>query len=523
MKLFGRNIELKVSGTKETEIKEYNNYPYSYPSKYTGLPIPFDGEKTPYELGTPIDEFPDYYSLRVRSWSAFLRSDIVQNVIRKYILWVVGQGLKIQYDPVNLVLNEQGVNLSDEYTENIETKFRLFCNSKNSTYNKLTNLHVLASEALKNAIISGDVLIILRYNKSLTVELIDGVFIQTPIGSNYETEANKKGNIIFQGVEINKKGEHIAYYIADDNGGYNRILSRGSRTGRLQAWLMYGLKYKLNDTRGMSLLTAVIETANKMDRYKDATLNAAEENSNVIYSIKHGANSTGENPMVKEFVQSMGKNKGTAPETKTDCEQVASKIAQKTKGMAYNLPVDSEIDRTAYNVDPNYKSFYEVNIDLVYATLGIAPEVALDRFGGSYSSSRAALKGWEYKLMVDRKNIMSEEFYKPIFNYWFDINVFNQKIDAPGYLEFYQNKDDLLIEAYLNSRFIGRGVPHIDPSKEVNAIRSKLGKIFENVPLETLDQATEELNTGDFSTIIKKTNNEKNLASDFINNQSENS
>jgi capsid protein len=139
----------------------------------------------------------------------------------------------------------------------------------------------------------------------------------------------------------------------------------------------------------------------------------------------------------------------------------------------------------------------------------------MDKFGGAYSGSRAALKSWEYKMMVDRIVLLDRQFYKPFYAFWLDIQVLSNKISVPGYLEAMLKKDFTKLEAYRNVRFVGAGVPHIDPLKEVNAERKKLGEIYDRVPLTTGDNATETLNTGDFDSIIEQASRERELFVEF--------
>jgi len=467
---------------------------------------PFDGEKTPFELGQPKEFVLDYYALRARAWESYIKSDVVQNAIKKYVLWLVGSGLKIQSTPVTDIINDSDFDRK-QFVKSVENSFRLYAELPVSSYNRMNSTHELAAEALKNAMLAGDVLVLLRYNgRNVTVELIDGYHIQYPYGSDYVKQAEDRGNEIHQGVEINKRGEHVAFYVRDALFKYRRIKARGGRSGRLQAWLFYGLKHKITDVRGMSLLTAVMETAAKMDRYKEATVGTAEENAKLVYSVEHDQFSDGENPMINNLKQSFGRG-AVAPETddpQQSGENVASKIAATTNKQAYNLPRGAKINQHGGKVDIHFADFFGVNSDLVYATLGIPPEVAMDKFGGAYSGSRAALKSWEYKMMVDRMNLLNRYFYKPIFDYWFDIEVINNRLQAPGYLDALLRKDFMRIAAYKQARFIGSGVPHIDPVKEVNAERGKLGGRYKNVPLSTGEQAAENLNTGDFSTIMEQ-------------------
>ncbi len=68
----------------------------------------------------------------------------------------------------------------------------------------------------------------------------------------------------------------------------------------------------------------------------------------------------------------------------------------------------------------------------------------------------------------------------------------------------------MTILACQNARFVGANVPHIDPLKEVKAIREMLGN--ENMPLITNEQAVEFLTEGDWYTNITKYKEELKFA-----------
>lgn len=50
----------------------------------------------------------------------------------------------------------------------------------------------------------------------------------------------------------------------------------------------------------------------------------------------------------------------------------------------------------------------------------------------------------------------------------------------------------------------GPTVPHIDPKKEVDAVRAMLGTNAESIPLTTMENAAEMLNQGDFDENLKQ-------------------
>ena len=55
-----------------------------------------------------------------------------------------------------------------------------------------------------------------------------------------------------------------------------------------------------------------------------------------------------------------------------------------------------------------------------------------------------------------------------------------------------------------NARFTGPMFPHIDPLKEVNAERAKLGDLAKDIPLTTVEAATEALNGGDSASNLEQ-------------------
>ena len=489
------------------------------------IPIYFGGEKTPFELGTPSDFELDYYAIRKRAWESYIKTDTVQNAIKKYLLWVVGSGLKMQSEPAFQVLQSNGVDITAEelktFSELSEQKFRLYAKSLYSTYNENQSLHDLAIEAGKNALLAGDVLVLERFNgDNSTTDFIDGGYICNPVFSDYYEKAEKRGNKIIDGVEINKKGKHVAFYVIQEDLTYKRIPAYSS-SGRMQAWLMYGLKSKSSDVRGMSLLTAIMESHAKLDRYKEASIGSAEEQAKIYMTVEHGSKSDGENPIINPLAkQAFNKGKGVAPETRSiseACDEAATKITQTTGKQAINMPVDSQLKMHSNVAGVNFESFWKPNMQIIYATIGIPPEVAMDLFGGAYSGSRAALMSWQHKMKTDRTVIFERQFYQRIYAYWLDINVLTDKINLPQYLKaLLVDKNKETLEAFRSARFIGPNVPHIDPVKEANAERIKLGKGMDNVPLSSVEQSMENLTTGEFEPMIKKVKNEKDLAKDFI-------
>lgn len=495
----------------QTELSEQKKVT-ALMSNFGGTSLLYDGEKTPNELGTPFDFELEYYRIRQRAWESFIKSTLIQTAIKNYCLWIIGSGLKFQSEPNVDFLKLKGIDLKDDraFATNVEAQFRLFTNSKESTYTKEMSLHALACEALKNAILSGDVLVVLRYDGyQPTVQIIDGCFVSNPFNQTDVVE----GNYLINGVEITPSGEHVAYYVQQNNDQLSHIripaYPSGSKGDR-QAWLMVGQRHKIMDTRGMSLLTAVMERDAKLDRYLEASVGSAEENAKIPFTFETDVNGVAENPMLQQMAQALNVKKEVINETSGQTTQYASKISQTTGKQVYVLSPGQSLKTNTSHSDPKFDGFFTPNADLIFAAIGIPPEVAMGKYGGSYSGSRAAIKSWEHKMKVERSLTMTEYFYKPIYQFWFLINFYKGNIKAQGFREAKNSGDWMVCQAYTSCRFIGVNVPHIDPTKEVDAERKKLGLLYESVPLTTGEGAVEHLGMGDFEEIRK--NSEKELA-----------
>jgi hypothetical protein len=463
------------------------------------LNIDFNGEKSLGGIGPLVDYSIEYEALRARSWKAYMDSEVAQTIFKKFTLWVIGSGLKLQAEPNKIILESEKISIDKQYfNELTEARFSIFCDSKDADYSGMKNLHQISEEAFLNSKIGGDVLVILRYeNGSMTVQLVDGAHVVSPLG-NYEnrneTELSHLESNIKRGVEVDEKGQHVAYWVETGFDKIERIPAR-NEYGLVTAFLVYGMRYRIDNMRGIPLTSAVMQTLAEMDRYKEATIGAAEESAKVVYTIEHQAFSDGSNPLVGEFKRARGAAADDIPVDSAG-NAIATKVAATTHKQTYNMPNGASMKSFNSHKELYFKDFYTTHINLVCSTVGIPPNVAMSLYDGNYSSSRAAIKEWEHTLNVNRKDFYFQ-FYSHVYAFWLDIEILKDKIQAPGYLAARIRGNKSVLNAYRCARFVGASVPHIDPLKEVQAARLKLGATGDNMPLSTLEQETESLNMGE--------------------------
>jgi capsid protein len=204
-----------------------------------------------------------------------------------------------------------------------------------------------------------------------------------------------------------------------------------------------------------------------------------------------------------------GRDPGTQAITNELLAATASNVKYTTGKMVVNMPIGATMEALDNKNDLYFKDFFMTNFEILCATLSIPPEVALNKYTSSFSSSRGANKNWEHKVNYEREKV-DLELYQPFYNYWLETEIYNNRIPAEGYTIAKFTDNFMIVEGFQKCRFIGAKMPFIDPLKEVQAARAKLGD--QSTPLATYEQVTEELNGGDWSTNIEQAQLERDKA-----------
>lgn len=473
-----------------------------YGPNYLVLNKRWDGEKTLGELGMVIRNVPDYEKLRLRALDAYVKTDTVKIIASKHFDWVVGSGLKLQVEPNRTVLESEGISVDTSKFQSLsEARFMVYANSKNCDYSKQKNLHQLANDFYKAKYLGGDCLCICRYdNKGPNVQFVGPEFVCNPEQKDMD-EAKARGNTVEYGIETNESGEHIAYFVKSKSKDlltttFERIEVTGQKSGRKMAWMIYGERISPDHKRGIPKIAQILEKVNKLDRYTEAAVGKAEQAAKILYAITHENYSTGENPL-----DAIVKNKLKLTDSDTNtyalADGLANRMIETTSNMTVNMPPGAKLAAFGTEIESEYAAFESANFAKIAAASSVPPEVAMQSYNSNYSASRAAINGWGYVVDIDRKDFQ-DQFYKPFYKLWLEFEILSNKIQAPGYIKALNEDNFMITDSYAQCRFIGKNQPHIDPLKEINAIRKMLGDL-DQTPLISREQATELLNTGEWS------------------------
>jgi capsid protein len=453
----------------------------------------FDGEKTQGELGAPLSYIPSYTSLSYRSWQAYTESDLAQIIVKAHVNWVVGSGLKLQAEPIDYIIEQEGFEFDKtKFTKDTEFRFRLFAKTNDAVYNGMMNFNKQQRILYMNAAIGGDVLVIDRVGENglPNRQIIDGIFVQDP-GADKLEEARQRGNEIIHGVEVDKDKRHIRFYVRNKKGEFDTVEAIGEESGREVAFLYYGSDYRIDSVRGMPLLSAVLEKMKKLDRYNEAIVAGAEEKAKVPWTFEHDQHSTGENPDLSKLGNMISGVDIPEDANVVDMTAQTTAIKRTFEKEPYNLPVGASLKKLDSGMETDQEAFTTGNFIYICAALETPYEVALMKYVNSFSSSRMASQSFLFILQIKR-TLFNDGCLSKFYNLFLDLQILTGKIKAEGYFTARNKKDVILLQAYRNSRFTGPGVPQADPGKEVKAEVEKMKN-----HLTTHEKAIERLNDGD--------------------------
>ena len=498
---FGSGKKAESTATQSTVYQGDYAYGHSYPIVNKN----WDGEKTLGELGVVVRNIPDYQKLRLRSYHAYATIDTVKIIASKFFYWTIGVGLKLQAEPNRTVLESEGINngadVYAKFQKMVEARFMVYANSKECDYLKEKTLHELALDTYQGEFLGGDMLVIIRFDDNgPNIQLLSGDHVCNP-GLDEISKVEERKNYVEHGIEIDEKGAHVAYFVKtkqkNDIDKYERIPAKGVKTGKRLAWLISGKKICPDHLRGVPAMAQSLEKINKLDRYVEAAVTNAEQGAKIVYSIEHQEYSSGESPL--DQVVARKRNPGILSNANGDesnptvlADGLANRITETTSGQTFNLPNGASLKAFDSKIETNFGEFHSTVFKSISAGVDVPPEVAMQEYNSNYSASRAAINSFGYIIVINRQKF-ANDFYIPFYKLWLEWQVLNKKITAPGYIENITNF--MVTESYTQCRFTGKNMPHIDPLKEIKAVREMLG-IDGATPLISREQAVEMLNAG---------------------------
>ena len=427
------------------------------------------------ESGSPAEDInANNYTLRQRSRMMYMGAPIATAALKRQRTNIVGSGLRLKP-----TIDREVLHMTQEQAEawqrRTQAEFDLWARRKQACdATGVNNFYAMQQLVALAWPMSGDVFAVIKrvdptplMPYSLRLHLIEADRVRTPdvVGTHKNplltgltTARLDNGNKIFDGVEVDKNGAVVAYHIANTypnqwDGGitkFARVEAYGKETG-LPNILHIMDAERPEQYRGVPYLAQVIEPLLQMRRYSEAEITAAIVQSFFTAFVKTEA---GTSDIPFNEVGGEGETMVSRDPNEYEMGPGTINVMDPGEDVSFGTPTHPN---TGFDV------FMRSMCEQVGACLEIPADLLLMSFNASYSASRAALlEAWKGFRM--RRDWLTDDFCRPVYEIWLTEAVARGRISAPGFLT-----DPIIRQAYLGSEWIGPSQGQLDPTKEVAA------------------------------------------------------
>jgi lambda family phage portal protein len=424
---------------------------------------------------------------------------------------IVGPGLRLKP-----TIDREALGMTSEQAEAWEKRtlaeFNLWASRKQACdATGVNNFYGMQQLVALSWPMSGDVFALIKRAEPTTLEpyslrlhILEADRVRTPQGTEKEngsacisllsggptTAKLKDGNIIYDGVEVDRSGKVVAYHIANtypyetttEPTDFVRVTAYGETTG-LPNILHIMDTERPEQYRGVPYLAQVIEPLLQTRRYTEAEITAAIVQSFFTAFVKTEAGTSDVPELINE-VGGEGSREVSRDANEYEMGPGTMNILEPGEDVTFGSPT---------HPNTGFNTFMRAMWEQVGACLEIPADLLLMSFNASYSASRAALlEAWKGFRM--RRNWLTDDFCRPVYEIWLTEAVARGRISAPGFLT-----DPIIRQAYLGSEWIGPAQGQLDPTKEVQAATMAI-----EAGLSTHEAEAEKLNGSQFSANVEK-------------------
>ena len=450
-----------------------------------------------------------------RSRSLYMTAPIATSAIKTTVTNVVGSGLKlksrIDYEFLGMTEEE-----AEAWEAKTEREFDLWASTRKCDALRLNSFYEMQGVMFLGQLLNGDGFCLNKYEQptpsmpyGLRLQLLEGDRVCTPHAMNYSYGDGlyigtnpDNGNKIYAGVEIDRNGATVAYWICNQypyNAGltanneplkWQRVEMYGATSGRQNLIHIFDAE-RAEQRRGVPMLAPVIEELKQLKRYTDAELMAAVISGMFTVFVTTDAPST-ENALGAGFPD----DTQSADNDPNNYQLGNGAIVTLNEGEKIEI-ADPKRPNTAFD------SFVNSLCKNVGSALEIPQELLLKSFNSSYSASRAALlEAW--KMFRKRREWLSKEFCQPVYELFLTEAIARGRIQADGFFT-----DAVIRKAWCGADWNGAAMGMVDPVKEVQAAQMRVANGF-----STREEETMGLTGGDYIKNAKQLKRENTMLAD---------
>lgn len=488
---------------------------------FTGFGSLYGGDKWDGSFGATRIFTANYWQLRARSDQLFHENLFARGLIRRLITAEINTGLTLEAEPNSALIPGLTEEISQTWSEDVEARFDVWAKTPRlCDYEGRRTYAQLQETVRREALVSGDVLVVLRHsrvpNTPPSVQIIRGSRVASPIAA----ASPRAGNKIVHGVEVDKRGRHVAYHVSraspfpgsitpvDPNDVSSlltrRIPTEGERSGKRMAWLVYGTDFRQDDVRGQPLLAIVLQSLKEIDRYRDSEQRAATVNSLLAMFIEKDPGVLGTRPVTGGAIR-QDRLTGTG----LDGQAREYNLSRQYPGLVFEelAPGEKPHSFNTQRPNTNFGQFQEAVLSAIAWANEVPPEVLTLAFNSNFSASKAAINEFKAYISKIRSNFGSD-FCQPVYCEWLITEAMAGRVpQSQGLLSAFRDPMRFTeFGAWVLADWGGPVKPSIELSKDVKAYVEAI-----KARLISRDRATKDLFGVRFSVVARRIKQEAAL------------
>jgi len=493
-KLFGRDFDDMETVISVNDLEPSAGIVEPPPAQYGD----WTGDKYYGGYGSTQIYEMNYYELRQKSSQLFRDNLYARGLIRRLVTNIINTGLVLESQPDETILGISD-EIAADYSELLETRYSIYArNPKLCDYIGQRTHGEIQRTVLEEALIDGDVLVVWHMDRITglpKVQIIGGDKVVSPM--------QEVKNEVKHGVEIDKEGRQVAYWVEDRDGNHKRIPAFGPKSGRRVAKLIYGTDMRHDDVRGEPILAIIAQSTREIDRYRDSAQRKAVVNSIIAGSVEKTEDKMGTKPLTAGSVR-----KSTA-QVDDDTNSVRTyKIAEQIPGIYIEELQQGErlVPYPISGTDINFGKFEEAMIQGIAWACEIPPEILRLAFSSNYSASQAAIN--EFKMFLNKERTrIGENLLQDGYVEWMVSESLAGKINLPGFLDAYRDAQQYdVLGAWTNAEWSGAIKPSTDLVKQAKGYQ-----MLREEGLITRSRAARETTGSKFLKVVKIQKRENQL------------
>jgi lambda family phage portal protein len=373
--------------------------------------------------------------IRRRSQQLDRDNSIYNSIITRSVDNIVGSGFSLKCCTGDLATNQQ-----------VEELWRLFC--EDPEVRGELNFNDVEKLILRSIFVEGDILVIKTTDGK--IQLIESERLDS-IRKNTDS-----GNRIELGVELDKLGKALNYFVSDVSPFGNTLKSAGTAY-RASDCLLLANRTRISQTRGVPVLVSAFPIIQMLQDILSSEAISRQLLSRIALSInRNDAESKAYLESALDSYKTYTNTEGTPAEA-----QLPQRYQEFDSAIIFHGEIGEKIESLKRDIPgPGFTDTVNLYLRQIGSVLGLSLElITLDYSGVNFSASKASM-GQSFKAFQGHQNFLKSKFHSKIVKWkiqeWINAGLVPNKVSS-----FYFD-------------FITPSMPTVDVEKEAKGLERQL-------------------------------------------------